>query len=493
MNVKITASSLFLCLIFFTTHAQKGETCSRDYSLLSYTIDTELGNLQVDQEIYLSNAYLEALASGKYDQSPAETKYFEYLRPASKKEMKQGIEEGEKYELVFGDGNVYGLNFLPSHFHFFTPRPGFEGPLAGTWEDPYLILPLGLDPVNSKNLSGIKLKVLENNSDYVLLEGNSSTYIFYPGYPDVSHVFVRAESVDQIDSRTEMSETFIGQRFFLENHASLRYRQRADGPDKHLDPDNPGMEVRVSDVLSYAEEVLLYCGDNKIYVVLDDYASFKMFDLDCLEAENEVRWSSYEDEFSTSNQELNDLISASSGEEIIDIFENDWVIDLLKGRFRLHQDISAEKAAYECLYLKDDESFLKSFLSAHVNIDGEAYLQSHYSSERGLYHTRVHLFINGEEIISDRIRALDPRSIRYRKGNRVIEEIHFQGGADNGMMEQIARNSSEEITIRFSAGGSYYEDIILLPKYKDAIRDSWLLSQLIINEEDLNARIRGDK
>lgn len=492
MNLRITASALFLYLICASLFAQNGAPCSRDYSLLSYSINLDLGELTPDQELFLSDAYLEKHASGEFEKKPSETKYFEYLRPASKKEIKQGIENGGKFETLFGDGNVYGLNFLPPHFHFFSPRPGFEGSLAGKWEDPYLVLPIGLEPVLSKSLSGVKLRVLESNTDYVLMEAEGNSYVFYPGSPDLEEVFIPAEAVEQMEGRQAMLETFIGQRFFLENHPSLRYRNHPEGEDLYLDEDNPGMEIAVTDVVASAHEVLLYCGKkNEVFVVLDEFSAFKISDLDCIETENQSRWASYEDEFGESNTALNELIN--SGEEIIDIFENQWVVELLQGRFRLHQDLHAAKAEYECLYLQDPESYLSSFLSAHVDQEGEIYLQSQYSSEKGLYHTKIELLYEGEEMASDRIRALDPRSSRIRKDDRVIERIDFRGGADNGILETIAKNSDKEFMIRFTAGGSYYEDVTLLQKYKDAIRDMWLLSQFLKNQDALNARIRGDK
>lgn len=491
MNLKITASTLFLYLICATIFAQDGDPCSRDYSLLSYSIQLDLGELNVGQELYLSNDYLERHSSGEFDQKPSETKYFEYLRPGSKKEIKQGIEDGGPYEVLFGDDNIYGLSFLPPHFHFFSPQPGFEGSLAGKWEDPYLVLPIGLKPVNSQSLKGVKLTVLEKNTDYLLMEGGGNSFVFYPGYPDIDEVFFTAQAVEQIEGREAMAETFIGQRFFLQNHPSLRYRENPEGEDLYLDKGNPGMEIEVRDVLSFPHEVLLYTGGNTpVFVVLDEFSDFAISDLDCLESANQSKWASYEDEFGQANQELNDLIS--SGEEIIDIFENDWVVDLLQGRFRLHQDLHAEKATYECLYLQDSEAYLKSFLCAHVDQEGEIYLQSQYSSQKGLYHTKIELILDGQEYTSDRIRALDPRSERMRENDRVIEKIHFQGGADNGILEAIARNSGKEISVRFTAGGSYYEDITLLPKYKDSIRDMWLLSVFLKNQEALNARIRGD-
>ncbi|MEM6802324.1 MAG: hypothetical protein AAF696_13025 [Bacteroidota bacterium] len=491
MNLKITASSLFLYLVCLTTYAQRESSCLRDFSLLSYQINTELGQVEVEQTLYLRDAYLNKLALGEYSQQTSETKYYEYLRPASKKEMKHGIEDAKEYERVFGDGNIYGLSFLPSHFHFFSPRPGFEGSLTGKWEDPYLVLPLGLYPVDSKSLSGVALKVVESNTDYLLLEANGDSYVFYLGYPDAAQVFIRAESVEQIDSRVAMSETFIGQKLFLENHPSLRYRKTPGSDDKQLAGSNPGMEVYISDALSYAEEVLLYCEKSKIYIVLDEYANFRMFDLACMETENEEKWGNYEDEQAELNAQVNGLIA--SGEPIIDLLENEWLVDLLQGRFRLHQNLKADKASYECLYLRSKDTHLKSFLLAQVDQEGNIYLQSQYSSERGLYHTKIEVQVGDQEFISDRIPALDPRSIRSRIAGRVVEEIHFQGGADNGILEAIAKNPTEEIQIRFTAGGSFYEDIILLPKYKDAIRDAWLLSTYIQNQDSLNARIRGEK
>ena len=69
MNLKITASTLFLYLICAVTFAQDGDPCSRDYSLLSYSIQLDLGELSIGQELYLSNDYLEKQSSGDFDKT----------------------------------------------------------------------------------------------------------------------------------------------------------------------------------------------------------------------------------------------------------------------------------------------------------------------------------------------------------------------------------------------------------------------------------------
>ena len=114
-----TTVILFLVLFVPYLSAQSDQKCRRDFDLLKTPISEQANEFFPGSTFFLKKSYLEDLASGAFETKLSGLKHYEYLRPASRKELRQMEVEDSQIEKVFSDGNVYNLTSTSPSFHFF--------------------------------------------------------------------------------------------------------------------------------------------------------------------------------------------------------------------------------------------------------------------------------------------------------------------------------------------------------------------------------------
>ena len=183
MIVKSTLIALCISLFALISSAQDYAQCERDYSLLQQSVETLPEEILPGKELFLSQFYLESIESGYFKDTPSGMRHWTYIRPASRKELKDMTVNDNSSEKVGKDGNVYGLSITPPGVHFFRPTEVFEGNYSPSWNDPELDIPVGLMPVNVLQYNNRLFVVKEKHDDYVLVEVAGNMLVFYPGYP----------------------------------------------------------------------------------------------------------------------------------------------------------------------------------------------------------------------------------------------------------------------------------------------------------------------
>jgi hypothetical protein len=61
----------------------------------------------------------------------------------------------------------------------------------------------------------------------------------------------------------------------------------------------------------------------------------------------------------------------------------------------------------------------------------------------------------------------------------VTEEVRFDAPEDYQILEAIARQYQTPVRVRLTAGGHFYQDFELSQAARQAIRDTWLASNLL--------------
>lgn len=477
----------FSLLIFINTvlaPAQIVSDCLRDYSLLQQVIQTNSFDIKAGDDLFLSKTYLQALEEGDYDRAPSGMKHWEYVRPASRKELKDGIVAENAEEKVGSDGNIYIVRTTPSSVHFFQPGDNFKGDFTPVWEDPVMRVPLGLIPVNVLGLSNRLFTLKEKNSDYLLIEVSGRNLVFYPGYPTTDEVFDTREVLEKISEKQNLAAALLGRSFRATHSPNLYYRTRPGGLNHSFDPSLEYLDFEVKDVIATRKEVLLAYpnGDEVLYLVIDEESDFTLSEMDCIVyAQRERAMVDVPDEEEIDRQLSALILGDVTVEEMV---AREGVVKGLRNRFTLKNDGRRSGGRYLHLTTQVDMESTDPCIFAELDEKGALCLTSRFSSKKGLYHTRIELYVDEEEpVVSRRISTVDPYSSRHQTSGLVIEEIRFVKGADGGIIEAIARNTDRPMKIRFTAGGSYFKDIELDQEHKDAIRDAWLLA-LIMNARE---------
>ncbi|MEZ4827863.1 MAG: hypothetical protein R3C61_16490 [Bacteroidia bacterium] len=483
-----TKSTIFLSLLFFIAvlpmPAQVSRDCERDYSPLRTTAQPTPEEIQAGAEVYLSRAYLQAVEEGYFDRSPSGMQHWVYVRPASRKELKESPIPANIPEKVAKDGNIYTLSRTPSSIHFFQPTANFEGDFSPEWADPVMRIPLGLEPVNVITLANRRFTITQKTNTYIVVNTGGKELVFFPGFPHTEDVFDTPRVLEQLSEKQNMAAAaMLGKHFRVMHSPNLNYRTRPGGLNHSFDPSVDKIDFVVKDVIANRNEVLLaYQKDNEVlFLVIDKDSDFRLFEMDCISLAQRERNTNTPNvpalTKETINQQLN-LISAN--ENIAEtILRDEALIASLYSRFQLRPNGLRGENTYTYFQAHEEED-ISPCIKVNLDEKGNLFLQSVYSSEKGLYHTRVEIHIPGQEPLpSVRIPTLDKRSLRYQSKGLLVEKIRFPEGGDQGIIEAIARHCDQEITLRFVAGGSFFQDVKLEQAFKEEIRDAFLFSCIL--------------
>ncbi|MEM7657065.1 MAG: hypothetical protein AAF399_13105 [Bacteroidota bacterium] len=453
--------------------------------MLQATQRTTLGDLEEGETVYLRKEYLEAVQRGTFDRQSSSTVHYEFLRPATRKELKTGEVKDFVREKVGQDGNIYIAKESEPSAHFFRTNGAFEGDFIGMWRDPLLVLPLGIEPVSPAELALQPLTIQEKSNQHLVLEGQGEQYVFYVGYPEIEFVFLDQAQQEALEDKKMLANALVGQAFLLENHPSLRFRSSPQADAKPAQPNESSMSILVKDVVVSHDQVLLVSEENgSNMVILDEASHFVMYDLSCIQQMRRdlLQRAQEGEEAEQVNRQLNAL--ARKLTQGLDQRE-DWEALGLEERFFPLLTGGPSGPQYEYLLLPDpSEERLNPFLSVQISHAGAYWLHSHFASQNGLYHTRIYVyFANGDSLVSSRVSSLSPNHQREYQGDWVIEDIQFKGATDQEIVQRIAVAGDAPIRVRFSAGGTYFEEMTLPASYQRAIRDSWLYAKWLQQQE----------
>lgn len=150
----------------------------------------------------------------------------------------------------------------------------------------------------------------------------------------------------------------------------------------------------------------------------------------------------------------------------------------LKKKFNYKYDEFQEKGWYEAKTQTVANTFDKKMLKVNVNNVGFAYLSDQYYASDWLFHTRIEVKIGDTLYKTDDVETYDPHNVTNNSGGSIWEWIDYTGDKDNGIIKAIAESGTLPIKVRFT-GGQGVDDITLSERDRQAIKDSYELSNLI--------------
>jgi len=150
-------------------------------------------------------------------------------------------------------------------------------------------------------------------------------------------------------------------------------------------------------------------------------------------------------------------------------------IEVLKKKFNYTADEFQKVGFYKHKTFGESYPDRKT-LTVGLNSEGYIYLRSNYHADDWLFHKSVQIK-SGETILeSPTIESYDKAHVTYNSGGDIWEQNTYKD--DNGIIYLISISQDNEVKVRFN-GQQFYSDIVLSKKDKQAIKDSYELSQAI--------------
>ena len=476
---------VFLLASAVSLSAQEIKDCLRDYSLLQQQSRTQWEDLVPGTSLYLNEGYLRKLKYGAFDELGSSIAYFEYVRPATRKEIRLGKVEDFRLEAVGVDGNVYVAKQARGGDHFFHPNAAFEGLYYGDKGDSTLLLPVGLEPLDVMDMEGMPLILTERTTQYLRLEFRGEPVIFYLGYPGFGYVLDTEQVQVAVEDKSSLAKALIGRTFLIRNQSPLRFRSSPQGDDHLLNAERKELKIHVTNTMADRDQVLLITrAESPNYLVLDEDSDFLLFDASCITDKKEQHRIQIQAE--SEEQGINLRISQLLSDTLDEWTTDPWASEVIGRRFALEGKTTS--GPRKLRYLLGDRSNRgrQSFLTAEVDELGTCWMVSQFASHDGLYHTRVIVYLEGDSLFSSRIPALDKRNQRTYKQGWVVERLVLDEDQDRKLLQTIAQSKEGEIRIRFTSGGSYFFETILSPQDHQQIRDVWMLSKMIRRKQDMS-------
>lgn len=472
-----TFSYLTICLAAFPLQplvSQDWSDCIRDYSRLQSSIVTTKEDIHVGATVYLSAAYLESYRQGEFGRVPSELIEHVYVRPASRQELRNRQVADSPYELVGADGNIYARRHAPGEAHFFRPNEAFAGDFAPHWEDPDMVLPLGLTMTDPSRYAGQPMRIHRREPAYLVLDVLGERVVFYPGHPEEEMVFETETHRTAMAEKQALAGALVGQTLLL------RKKQQTFRSVNAAAISEPPISFQVRTVETLPDRVVV-SGQSSAFqtLVLNAESDWEILDPDCV-SRHQI---AYRQQIREAAQADEDRLNANMRARSFTSATREWLAATLHKRFELQQNLFGQPE-YLHQFLPEEHQHQYSYLRAALEESGRISLVSHFASAKGLYHTRVIVYVGQDSMISSRVPTLDERNRRaYLKG-QVIEEVAFGAESDLRILETIARHCDEPIRVRFTAGGSYYQDTVLDPVYAAAIRDAWMYRRLLQDQQE---------
>ena len=456
---------------------QVTEDCRWEAGFWQEEIEAHLDEVQEGDVFFLAEGYLAAVARGRYDDIPSGLLQYEYLRPASEQELRRRAVEDHPREEVAPDGNIYVAKPAPGRAHFFRRGATFQGEMVPRWEDPHLVIPLGLEAVDIRDFGGTAFTLMEKAADYLRLDAGGQELYFFRGFPRFGVVFLTRQVQHRLADRQRRADRLMGRRWLMLPEAELASRS------------GQGISLRPHYLLKHAREVFIDSAKVTVdqlrlttrveegdpVMTVEDGAPWVFFDRDCLAQAELDRLTADLAAEATLNEQLDALATQMAQDSVAEAEPS--VQASLESRFRL-DDQGNYRYVFEPAYMPAHTPYLRAWLDE----TGSLSLQSHYAAPQGLYHTRLILYTpDGDSLFTTRISTLDSRYVRTYRPEGIEEDIRFTEAEDLRLIEAIARYGDGPLRLRFTAGGDFFREITLSPLCRAQIRDTWLMYRLVEN------------
>lgn len=133
----------------------------------------------------------------------------------------------------------------------------------------------------------------------------------------------------------------------------------------------------------------------------------------------------------------------------------------------------------------------RSYIQVHLDERGELYLSSNYHGEKLLNHTSLRVYDSGDAAKTEEVPvgSVDNHQSDFMEAK--WEKVSYRNGKENGVIAFIAENVDRNLKAVFLGKQQSY--IILETYDKEAVRDAYILSQLLKKSKSIENEIKALK
>lgn len=136
-------------------------------------------------------------------------------------------------------------------------------------------------------------------------------------------------------------------------------------------------------------------------------------------------------------------------------------------------------------------SYNRTFIKAYLDEKGTFYITSKYAGSSFIYHDQIKVYDQGLFAETNAVQEDGIENRRYEDGGMKWETVNYRNGADNGVVSFIVNNFDKRLKVQFKGKKSHY---IVMEKFdKEAVRDAYLLSLLLVENNQLKTDVSDTK
>lgn len=140
---------------------------------------------------------------------------------------------------------------------------------------------------------------------------------------------------------------------------------------------------------------------------------------------------------------------------------------------------------------KTTNSYNRTYIRSHLDLDGNFYISSHYCGEIHINHNQIKVYNKGKSVTSEKIPFDEFNNRKFNDGELKWEIVNYKDGYDNGIIDFIAQNVNAPLKAQFKGKKNHY---ILLEKFdKQAISDGYEISFILKEVSRLKKEIENSK
>ncbi len=140
---------------------------------------------------------------------------------------------------------------------------------------------------------------------------------------------------------------------------------------------------------------------------------------------------------------------------------------------------------------KPQNSYNRTYLRAHLDMEGNFYISSRYSGDHYIHHNQIKVYNKGQSVKSEVIPEDGFDNRKFEDGGSFWEVVNYKDGKDNGIIDFIAQNVDKPLKVQFIGKKYHY---ILMEKFdKEAISDGYEISFVLKDITKLKTEIKNIK
>ncbi len=140
---------------------------------------------------------------------------------------------------------------------------------------------------------------------------------------------------------------------------------------------------------------------------------------------------------------------------------------------------------------KPENSYGRTFIRAHLDMDGNFYISSRYTGDYWLHHNQIKVYYNKKSATTEKVKEDGFLNRHFEDNGTKWEVVNYKDGKDNGVIDFIAANYDKSLKVQFIGKKYYY---IVMEKFdKEAIRDANEISFVLKDITHIKQEIKNTK